>query len=334
MFHKAIVRLTATYLSIIMVISIFFSLHIYALATRELSRGYGQRNELIMNAPSDLPTSFRRQLLETTERLTQEARGKVFVALLITNSAVLVAGGYISYLLARRSLRPIEEAHAALERFTADASHELRTPIAAMKSEIEVALMQSKLSTKETKQLLNSNLEELDVLTKLSENLLKMARLGNGTLTLKKQSLYPIVQTAVDRTLQFAENKNILIINNVSKQMQATTNYSSLAEILIIILDNAIKYSPKKSSITISGSNHEKSPTIHIQDQGIGMAKIDLPHIFDRFYQADTSRSPQIKNGHGLGLSIAKQITTKINASIEVTSKPGKGSRFSIRLNS
>lgn len=205
MFKKAIVRLTAIYLSIIMVISIFFSINIYLLATRELDRGYGRNSQLIINAPNDLPNWLKRQLLESSKSIIDEARAKVFIALLITNVGVLVVGGWISYILARRSLEPIEEAHASLERFTADASHELRTPISAMKSEIEVALMESKISDKDARKLLQSNLEELDVLTKLSDNLLTIARLGDQHLVLKKQNIQDIAQESIDRVLSLAE---------------------------------------------------------------------------------------------------------------------------------
>lgn len=317
-----------------MVISIFFSINIYTLATRELDRGYGRRSELIINAPPDLPSSFRRQLLENTEKLIKEARGKVIFALLVTNVGVLLVGGWISYILARRSLQPIEEAHASLERFTADASHELRTPIAAMKSEIEVALMQPKITDKEAKEILQSNLEELDVLTRLSDNLLKIARLGNNNLELKKQKLTPIIQEAVDRILPLAEKKKILISNSANDQLTALTNYASLVEVLVIVLDNAVKYSPTKSTITISTTNKDRAPAIHIEDQGMGIDKKDIAHIFERFYQADTARSTQNRGGHGLGLSIAKQILEKLDSSIRASSKLGKGSRFTIQLHS
>lgn len=317
-----------------MVISIFFSINIYTLATRELDRGYGRRSELIMNAPPDLPGSFRRQLLESTENLIREARGKVIFSLLVTNLGVLLVGGWISYVLARRSLQPIEEAHASLERFTADASHELRTPIAAMKTEIEVALMQPTITNKEAKELLQSNLEELDVLTQLSDNLLRIARLDNKTIELKKQKLTPIIQEAVDRILSIAEKKNILITSTAGKEFTIITDYANLVEVLVILLDNAVKYSPDKSTITLTTSKKERSVQIHIRDEGIGIDKKDLPHIFERFYQADTARSTQNRNGQGLGLSIAKQIIEKMNGSIKVTSNKGKGSRFTIQLHS
>lgn len=333
MFRKAIVRLTATYLSIIMVISIFFSINIYTLATRELSRGYGQRSDLIMRAPADLPSSFRHQLLEGTEQLIKEAKGKVFFALLVTNLGVLFFGGWISYILARRSLKPIEEAHASLERFTADASHELRTPIAAMKTEIEVALMQPKISSNEAKDLLKSNLEELDVLTRLSDNLLKIARLDNKNLELNKHRIDPIIQEAIDRILPLAEKKYILIDFKSSGKINALTNSASLSEIIVIILDNAVKYSPEKSTVTIGCNKKDRMVEIYIQDQGKGINKVDLVHIFERFYQADTSRSTQNRSaGHGLGLSIAKQMVEKMNGNIKVTSKLGKGSRFAINI--
>lgn len=332
LFRKAIVRLTATYLSIIMVISIFFSINIYTLATRELDRGYGRKSDILRNAPAELPNSFRRQLLESTENLIREAKGKVLFALLATNVGVFVVGGWISFILARRSLYPIEEAHASLERFTADASHELRTPIAAMKTEIEVALMQAKITDQEAREILQSNIEELDVLTRLTENLLKIARLDNETIEQKKQKLAPLLQEAIDRVLALAEKKSILIEDKSNNQLNVTTDHASLVEVLVIILDNAIKYSPDKSTVTITTNNNERSPEICIDDNGIGLKKEDLPHIFERFYQADSARSTQKRGGHGLGLSIAKQIMEKLNGSIKAVKKKNKGSRFIVQL--
>ncbi|MCA9343417.1 MAG: HAMP domain-containing histidine kinase [Candidatus Nomurabacteria bacterium] len=316
-----------------MVISIFFSINIYLLATRELDRGYGRNSQLIINAPNDLPNWLKRQLLESSKSIIDEARAKVFIALLITNVGVLVVGGWISYILARRSLEPIEEAHASLERFTADASHELRTPISAMKSEIEVALMESKISDKDARKLLQSNLEELDVLTKLSDNLLTIARLGDQHLVLKKQNIQDIAQESIDRVLSLAEKKHILIKNQTDSKICASVNHASLVEVLVILLDNAIKYSPEKTTITVGTNKKDRNPEIFVEDQGSGIAKTDIPYIFNRFYQADTARSTQNRSGHGLGLSIAKQMTEKMNGSIKVASKWGKGSKFTILLN-
>lgn len=332
MFRRAIVRLTATYLSIIMVISIFFSINIYVLATHEFDRGYGRRSELIINAPPDLPSYFKRQLLENAESLINEAQSKVAFTLILTNLGVLIIGGWISYVLARKSLQPIEEAHATLERFTADASHELRTPISAMKSEIEVMLMQPKISSNDAKFLFQSTLEELDVLTKLSDNLLKLARLDYQAISTSRQAIAPIIQSVIDRLLPLAEKKYILIDNKSNLDFYATTEQNSLSEVLFILLDNAIKYSPNKSNITITTKVDEKNPEIQIKDEGVGISKSDLSHIFDRFYQSDTARSSQNRSGHGLGLSIAKQLMHKLGGDIKATSILGKGSKFIIKL--
>ncbi len=315
-----------------MVISIFFSVIIYTLATHEFDRGYGRRSELIINAPPDLPNYFKRQLLDNAETLINEARTKVAFTLILTNFGVLIVGGWVSYLLARKSLVPIEEAHANLERFTADASHELRTPLSAMKSEIEVALMQPKINSSEAKQLLQSNLEEIDILTKLSDNLLKLARIDNQTLETKKQLVQPVIQSAVDRLLPLAEKKNILINNKSNQKLQANFENNNLSEILVILLDNAIKYSPNKSTITITSSTNNKNSEITIKDQGIGIKKADLGHIFNRFYQVDTARSSQAQKGHGLGLSIAKQLALKMGGDIKASSTLGKGSSFTVKL--
>lgn len=314
-----------------MAISLFFSINIYSLATREFNRGYARQNDLISNPPQDFPSALRSQLIETRQRLINEAEARVVASLVFTNVVVFIFGGCISYILARRSLRPIEEAHEALERFTADASHELRTPIAAMQSEIEVALMEKRISSTEARQLLKSVLEELETLTKLSDGLLKIARMENGSLTLSRQLIEPVILDAVNKVLPRAEEKHILITTKISEKAKALINESSIGEALVVVLDNAVKYSPEKSEVIVTGSTKDRTTIITIADRGMGIAKKDIPYIFDRFYRADAARSKQSTSGHGLGLSIAKQIIDHHNGSIGV--KSGKnGSQFTIQL--
>ena len=132
--------------------------------------------------------------------------------------------------------------------------------------------------------------------------------------------------------MPLAEKKNILINNKSNQKLQANFENNNLSEILVILLDNAIKYSPNKSTITITSSTNNKNSEITIKDQGIGIKKADLGHIFNRFYQVDTARSSQAQKGHGLGLSIAKQLALKMGGDIKASSTLGKGSSFTVKL--
>jgi signal transduction histidine kinase len=331
MFHKTSLRLTGLYLAILMAISILFSTAIYTLSVGEINRTFWRQNQIlepILRLPGR--SEFRVEYLEDREDLLRELHNRVILKLVIVNLLILAGGGLLSYLLARRTLEPIEAAHNSLERFTADASHELRTPITAMKTEIEVALSDPRLKLKEAKELLGSNLEELARLTALSEGLLRLSRPDDDQPELTSVNIKQVLMSVTEQFASVAKSKKVKLSIKVNDQLFAKSNLHQLREVLVILLDNAIKFSPsgKKVSITAGG---EKSVVISIRDQGPGIAEIDLPHIFDRFYQADTSRTGSSKKGYGLGLAIAKRLTENLGGTITAESDK-TGATFTLTL--
>lgn len=218
MFHKTSLKLTAVYLLIIMLISLFFSITLYSLSAHEFDRGFRSQDVLFDDEQLSRPISngFQKRFIESRDEASREAKVRVLAGLAIINIVILFVGGGLSYVLARRSLEPIEEAHRVLERFTADASHELRTPIAAMKTEIEVALMQPNLSIKDAKISLRSNLEEIDSLTELTSGLLSLARQEEGLLDLHTCQVKSIVMDAVDKIQPIAKLK---VLNSIKALM-------------------------------------------------------------------------------------------------------------------
>lgn len=332
-FHKRSIRLAGFYLIIIMVISIFFSANVYQLSVQELERGL-RRTGQALNDPVNrtIPNRLRQQLFDEREELFKDAKERVAQRLLFTNLLILVGGGILSYFLALRTLKPIEEANESLERFTADASHELRTPITAMRTENEVALMNSKLTTLQAKKILQSNIEELDKLTDLMNGLLRLASLDKTQLQLKSIAVENLVQESVQRTLPLAEKKDILVTTKIGGPATVICDQTSIVEALVILVDNAIKYSPRKSEVSIVVRKSGKNTAIEVADKGVGIKATALPHIFERFYRADSSRNKQHANGYGLGLSIAKDIVALHGGDISVTSTPGKGSTFTVQI--
>ncbi|HEX9153812.1 MAG TPA: HAMP domain-containing sensor histidine kinase [Candidatus Saccharimonadales bacterium] len=319
-----------------MAISLFFSANVYQLSMQEFDKGVNLAPDVIMQMPdyaqSGMISTFRNQIQDERKQRYNEARARVLSRLFMVNLVILAGGGFLCYHLARRTLQPIEEAHEVQSRFTADASHELRTPIAAMQSETEVALMNPKLTLEKAKDLLRSNLEELGKLTKLSEGLLRLAQLENNDLHRQQISLGRVAQDAVSRVLPLAEAKNILISSDVPSNLRVMGEEVSLAESLIILLDNAVKYSPEKTEVNISAHKTQKHVVVTVQDHGAGIKATELPHIFDRFYRADTARSKQHANGYGLGLAIAKNIVDMHGGSLSAQSRIGVGSTFTIQL--
>lgn len=328
MFHKTSLRLTGLYLVIIMIISLLFSATLYQISSRELDRGFRRQGSFIDNYPDDdlrLPPKFEGQLIKNRNEVIRDSKEHLLGNLIVANLFILLISGFLSYILARFSLKPIEESHRSLEQFTADASHELRTPLAAMKSEIEVLLMQKKITDKQAREVLVSNLEEIDSITNLTHGLLSLARLEDQPLLIKPYPVEQIVKSAVKKITPLAKSKGIkLIIEPGKNQASIKVDKSTFIETLVILLDNAIKYSDEKGQIIVGNQVTKDKSVITIKDFGRGIDNKDLPYIFDRFYQSQNHRSKSIDKGHGLGLSIANQLVLRQNCTISIKSKKGE----------
>jgi signal transduction histidine kinase len=330
MFTSATFRLTASYLGILMAISIIFSIVLYNVSAHELHNDLRRQLPYFQQFQPD--DGFGQGFQGFENQQETDALHRLQIQLILVNLIILVAAGGASYWLARRSLKPIEEALDAQSRFTADASHELRTPLTAMKSEIEVALRDPKLTPKDTKELLASNLEEIGKLEALSNGLLRLAQHDNhDSETFVAVSLAKVSTDAIERVKGALKRNTVKIFNEVEPTM-VWGDRQHLTEVVAILLDNAIKYSPAKSSVRLTSRFDGNFAYLEVHDKGQGISAEDLPHIFDRFYRADTSRSKDKTSGYGLGLSIAKKIVELHGGAIEATSELGKGSVFTLKL--
>lgn len=347
MFHTARIKLTAWYLVIIMAISLSFSTIIFFGFGREVDRGF-RRLELILKAkeldiplPRQIPSGplgkidprleeLGKELVFDQVHLTQMRLGN---HLIILNLVILATSSIASYFLAGKTLKPIEVAMEEQKRFVSDASHELKTPLTALKTSIEVALRQKKMSPKEAEEILRSNLEEIDNLSLLSNNLLKLSQYqqGNGNLNFKSTNIKKMIEAAKNKITPLAKEKNIDIKADLKRQ-SAEVEKESLENMILILLDNAIKYTPKRGLVEITNKRVGKNLIISVKDNGMGIKKKDLPHIFDRFYRVDQSRNKSKVPGFGLGLSLAKKIVEIHKGTITVNSKPKEGTTFTIKL--
>lgn len=330
MFRSATTKLTLVYLTIIMAISLFFSANLYQLSMRELNAGLERQATAYNAAPRLRDILHDLGVGDEVEQQLNLGRRRVIANLVYINVIILGLGTAISYIMARRSLRPIEDTMERQNRFTADASHELRTPLTAMQSEIEVALRDPKLSKAEARELLESNLEEVQRLEGLSSALLKLARNGEA-LELKPVGLEEVINKATERLAKAAKQQRVKLKVD-TKPLRVQADRDSLAEVLVILLDNAIKYSPAGKIVEIRVYAQGKQAVITVKDDGPGIAAQDLPYIFERFYRADTSRSRTEAEGHGLGLSIAQKIMEQHHGTIAVDSTVNTGSTFTLKL--
>ncbi len=332
MFERARIRLTAWYLGIIMLISLFFSAAIYKGITNEFERFGHMRirlhDDLIEREfiPFGTPVPFVREI---EPEIFIEAKKRVILNLLFLNSGIFVLAGAAGYFLAGRTLRPIQKVLSEQKRFISDASHELRTPLTSLRSEIEVALRSKTMTHQEARKLLVSNLEEVASLQSLSNSLLEFstsAALKNAPK--EKIILSKNIDEAIKRLNGSIQKKKTKIIVKTGKVSIMGVS-ERITELFVILLDNAVKYSPSGSQIVVSAKNHKNKAHITVEDQGGGIDERDIPHIFDRFFRAASSRKV---SGHGLGLSIAREIVRAHDGTIDITSVKGKGTIVEILL--
>jgi len=328
MFEKTRIKLTAWYLLIIMIISLLFSVVIYSIVNSEFIRFERMQIRIQQEMENGIPPHAPR-FVQIDPGTISEAREHLITRLALINLAIFIFSGAAGYFLAGRTLRPIKNSMEEQKRFISDSSHELRTPLTSLRSEIEVGLLDKNLTLIKSKKILESNLEEVISLQTLSDNLLELAQNGK---TINKDadtlSLENIIQNAIKKLEPTAKAKEIKIENTV-KKAKVKGIEDRLQELFVILIDNAIKYSPKKSTVEIKSKQSGNKVEILVIDHGRGISEKDLPHIFDRFYRSDESRS---ESGYGLGLSIGKKIVESHNGEIEATSEIGKETIFKVIL--
>jgi len=255
------------------------------------------------------------------------------LALTGVNGVIIIISGFLSYFLSGKTLQPIKEVFEKQDKFLSDASHELRTPLTSLKTSIEVGLRDKDLSLSEAKKVLADNLSDVDNLSRLANSLLELS-VSNSKKTQLDNSIVAskeLLDEAIRLVSSQAKSKNIIIIKK-SGNFDLLVDREKIIRVLVIVLDNAIKYSPPKSKIKISTLKNSKYVVFCIKDQGCGIKQEEIKKVFDRFYRGDTSRTNSSQRGYGLGLSIAKEITDSHMGYISVSSKAGQGSVFNVAL--
>ena len=326
MFRKARIKLTVWYLAIIMAISLSFSCVIYIDVNHELSHIQDFQRTRIEGIVRGFPAPVEVPIGPDTQAIA-ESRARIILILGLIDVSILVLSGLGGYFLAGLTLDPIKKMVDEQKEFVGNASHELRTPLTSLTTEIEVALRDKEITLNSAKRLLVSNLEEVKKMNNLSNYLLRLNQFENNgyKVEFKQVDLASIVLDAVDKVSPQAVMSKVKIVENL-QTAKVRGNEESLTELAIILLDNAIKYSKKGGKVEVKTYRS----TLEISDNGIGISEGDIPHIFDRFYRADSSRSKEKADGYGLGLSIAKSIIDLHGARIKVESKIGRGSTFTV----
>jgi heavy metal sensor kinase len=231
-----------------------------------------------------------------------------------------------------RMITRLDDAFQNSKRFVADASHDLRTPLTILRGELEMFSEDARL-TAELRDRVGSMLEEVVHLGKIVEQLFTLSRLDAGETQSEWTcfDLGELAKTTAEQMSLLAEDKSISIACEIGGPAPVKANQVRFKQVVVNLLDNAIKYTPARGSIHLRVSTVNGHATLEVEDNGIGIAPENLPHIFERFYRVDSTRSTN-SDSAGLGLAIVKSICTAHSAEVKVQSKIGGGSTFRVRL--
>lgn len=251
------------------------------------------------------------------------------IVILVCILLVIIA----SLILSQIALRPIEKAWQKQLEFTANASHELRTPLSIIQSNLEIVMDNSDKAVKSQEKWLNNIYAENKRMSHLVADLLTLSRADTNAQELNLSVFYlnKIIDKVAATYTPLALKNNITIQTHYDFPIQFIGDYSRIQQLLIILVDNSIRYMDVEGLIQISLSEVNQKIHLIIKDNGKGIIKEDLDKIFDRFYRGDGA-IVQNKEGSGLGLSIAQWIVKSHHGTIQVKSEPNKGTSFFIEF--
>lgn len=229
-------------------------------------------------------------------------------------------------------IRRLDEGFQQTQRFFADASHELRTPLTIIQGELE-AVAKDTNATPAIRATATSTLEEVERLKNIVQGLFALSRLdaGEAQANLELVDLSELAATTTDQMCLLAEDKKISITCRTRESVKLTAERARLKQVLVNLLDNAIKYTPDGGHVEVSVARRNGHAVIEVSDNGIGIPEEALPRVFERFFRVDKARSRSL-GGAGLGLSIVRSICQAHNGRIDVQSKEGQGTRFTVEL--
>lgn len=329
LFHSARIKLTLIYAGIVAVILVIFSMALYTDLTRHVRRQYPDFRSRtpfsqIINPPlvQKIPIPLETFAEDTVER--------VATTLIILDLIIFGGSVFLSYALAGYTLKPIRSALDAQAAFSADASHELRTPLAVMRNDIEVLLRGDATLPKEVRDVLKSNLEEINKMTAMTEQLLQLARSeALETVNFTNVDLNALISSVFVKFQPIAAKKEIKIRAEQGDKLKIKADAHAVERAVGNLIQNAIVYTKEGGEIIISLKSERNYAIISVADNGIGIPKKDLDHIFDRFYKAANGDG---LSGNGLGLAIVKKIAQQHNGSVHISSTEDKGTEVFLRL--
>ena len=224
-----------------------------------------------------------------------------------------------------RMIERLEESIQHISRFSADVSHELRTPLTILRGELEM-MAQHRSRDAESLEMIGNSLEEIDRLTRIVDQLLIISRLDAGQAGMEREqvNLAELATSTAEQMRLLADEKRIAIHFSMEPEVNVIGDRIRLKQVLVNLLDNAIKYTPEMGAIDLTVRAESARALLGVSDNGIGIASRELPHVFERFYRTDKARR-RATGGAGLGLSIVKAIVAAHDGRVWITSIEGKG---------
>jgi signal transduction histidine kinase len=321
-FKIAVVRLTALYTTGVFVILLVLTGLVYGLFSTKI-------DEIQEEQESHL-SEDKGNLEEAQEPLIEKLSENLFDILIFSDTLLLFLTVFISYFLARMTLAPLEDTYQKQKRFIADAAHELRTPLAVLKAGEEVLLQQER-TIEEYKRFTTESLDEVNRLIGLSNDLLHLAQQADLKQQHERVSLSNIVHRQCESMRLYAQTKHVELSLHLDEHVFILGRSNDLSRLILNLLKNAIDYNKQNGTVRVSLIEKDTKVVLTIEDTGIGISPKDIPHIFERFYKADSSRT-QNASGSGLGLSIAREIVEEHKGSIYLESRLGAGTVCTVRF--
>lgn len=256
----------------------------------------------------------------------------IYMAAFIIAPLVVAIGSAGGYFVTKRALKPVEESYEREKRFTADASHELRTPVSAIIAQSEYGLETE--SEEERKEALRSVLRQARRMSGLIGQLLQLSRMTNGMqkVTFEEVELGMLIHMVAEEMQEKADRYQIEINVESPENIVINGNQDLLMRLFLNLIDNAIVYGRTGGYVNVCIKQEKNRIACAVTDNGIGIAKEEIPNIWERFYRADKSRNSSKENNSGLGLAIVKWIVQAHHGEIRVESRPETGSTFYLSL--
>jgi two-component system sensor histidine kinase CiaH len=286
-------------------------------------------SSLFTEASTKIVTIQAISLIDSEQNMLKQLFELILIGIVVGGAITVLAGMY----LANQALRPIKQSWDKQQQFVADASHELRMPLSIIRANVELAFRHPDRSILNMSEPLSVVLEESKRMGRLTEQLLTLARADSNQeeIMLKPLLLTDVIHEVTQKFEPLAELKSQKLESDVDSGIELMGDVERIHQLLVILLDNSMKFTPADGTIRVFAHKKGHDVELMVEDTGVGISAEDLPHIFDRFYHGDKSRT-RSTGGTGLGLAIAKWIVTKHGGEITPISVLGQGTKMMLRF--